>query len=284
MSDHNLTCRLDTSNLWKAQTIFLRYGNTVPAYAVNRTALFCIQAAQDATPVTSQSRIDMDMQIQMTPIVSFGSKGKTQMTNTVEKTRAMMIVVSRMHPNSKYSLQTGNRWPVPFPDVVGYTLAGAKIGPKAPTPLERMANQMNFWNYVEQVAERMVSARHSSVAFLKASWTAIIEQLLPNVPPKYRRGFGSVDRGTFSKTLLTSEVTPARTNQPIPICIVSNTIGVNGSTDALEDKYNEAAHRILGPLLKSAIDREYQSKMEYAAAQGWRDEAGTIIQCGWIVK
>ena len=129
--------------------------------------------------MVSQSTIDSDMQVTVTPIVSAGSKGQTNITSNVEKTRAMMIVVARMHPNSKYSMETGNRWPVAIPMSGLGVSRGSGFGPFMPSPLDRMAAKLNFWNFVEQVAERMVKARHSSTGFLKKSWIDLKVALLP---------------------------------------------------------------------------------------------------------
>lgn len=286
MSDHIVNCRLDTSNLWKAQTIFLRYGNTVPAYAVNRTALFCIRASQKDTPAVTPGRVNSDMNVSTSPMVTkrgtlSKAKGKQHSVITFQNrtpdeddvsvmNTAQRIVLARMHPTSRYSLETGNRWPVPMPDVG----RGRQRGTDA-IPL--------FWKYVADVAERMVKARRSSVSFLKASWTTIIYQLLPNVPAGYRGGFGGVDASQFSKDLLTGEVTPARPNQPQPFCTVSNTIGMKGVTPELAEKYNEAGHRILGPILQTAINREYDSKMAEAARRGWLDEQQRLAATGFNV-
>ncbi len=282
-----LTCRLDTSNLWKAQTIFLRYSNTVPAWSVNKTALFCIRAAQRDTPAVTPGRVNTDMNVSTSPMVTkkgLLSRDKSKQNSVVTfhnrlpdeddvsaMNTAQRIVLARMHPTSKYSLETGNRWPVPIPEF------------GKGTQEQRNDATALFWKYVADVATRMVKARRSSVAFLNASWTAIIYQLLPNVPPGYRGGFG-METNQFSKDLLTGEVTPARTNQPTPFCIVSNTIGMKGVTPELAEKYNNAGHRILGPILQMAINREYDGKMAEAARRGWLDEQGKLIQLGFKVN
>jgi hypothetical protein len=283
MSDHVLTCRLDTSNLWKAQTIFLRYSNTVPAFAVNRTALFCIRDAQKNTPAVSPGRVNSDLNVSTSPMVTkkgLLSRDKSKQNSVVTfqnrtpdeddvsaMNTAQRIVLARMHPTSKYSLETGNRWPVPMPDISS----------------GRRDKSSLFWAYVAEVAERMVKARRSSVSFLRASWTTIIYQLLPNVPTNYRGGFGGMESNSFSKDLLTGEVTPARTNQPMPVCIVSNTIGMKGVTPELAANYNEAGHRILGPILQASINKEYDSKMAEAARRGWLDEQQNLAATGFTV-
>jgi hypothetical protein len=153
----NLTARVDTTNLMRAQTILLRHSKRSPARCINSTAYFVIKDVVEADggfPVVSQSTIDSDMQVTVTPIVSAGSKGKNNITFDIERTQAEMIVVSRMSPNSKYSKETGNRWPVAKPSSGLGVSRGSLFGPFRPSPLDRMAAKINFWNYVKAVAER----------------------------------------------------------------------------------------------------------------------------------
>jgi len=276
----DLTARVDTSNLMRAQAILLRHSRRSPARCVNSTAYHVIKDVVDAGggfPVVSQSTIDTDMQVTVTPVVSAGSSGEVNIVGNVEKTRAMMIVVARMHPNSKYSLETGNRWPVPLPDSGLGVSRGASFGPFKPSPLDRMAARINFWNYVEQVAERMVKARHSSTGFLKKSWIDVRQALYPFTKSDSPFGGGIITQF--------ADIKPSKEGSAIAVCQVSNTLGVNyDTTQELADKYNLANHRIAEPRIQAAVNREFDAKMKIAAAKEWAADEPELRALGLLVK
>ena len=276
----NTTCRIDTTNLMAAQKILLRHSKRSPARCVNSTAYFVIKDVVEANggfPVVSQGTIDSDMQVTVTPIVSAGSNGQSNITGNVEKTRAMMIVVARMHPNSKYSMETGNRWPVAMPLTGLGVSRGGGMGPFVPSSLDRMAARLNFWNYVEQVAERMVKARHSSTGFLKKSWIDMKVALAPFA-------FGNEQSSSVATTDY-SEVKPAKEGYAMVTCIVSNTLGVGlKTTHELSEKYNEANHRIAEPRIQDAINREFDKKVKLASSKDWAKDEPELRALGLLVS
>ena len=280
MSGIQTTCAVDTSNLMRANTILVRHSKRSPARCINSTAYHVIKDVVEADggfPVVAQSTIDTEMQVTVTPIVSTGSKVDVNITGNVEKTAAMMIVVARMHPNSKYSLMTGNRWPVAMPQMQGVTLAGGKFGPRSPSPLERMANKINFWNYVEQVAERMVKARHSSTGFLKKSWIDLKVAILPFAKGENPFGGGMIARY--------ADVKPAQEGYALSVCTISNTLGVSyETTKELSEKYNEANHRVATPRIQAAINREFDKKVKLASQQEWAKDEPELRALGLLVQ
>jgi hypothetical protein len=275
-----VTCTVDTSNLMRANMLLMRHSRRSPARCINSTAYHVIKDVVDANggfPVVAQSTIDTDMHVTVTPVVSAGSRGEVNITGNVEKTRAMMIVVARMHPNSKYSMMTGNRWPLAFPDSQGITFVGGQIGPRSPSPLERMANKINFWNYVEQVAERMVKARHSSTGFLKKSWIDLKVVLLP-----FAMGRNAVNAAAVTDY---AQVEPAKEGYPLSVCTVSNTLGVGlKTTKELSEKYNEANHRIATPRIQAAINREFEKKVKLADSMEWAKDEPELRALGLMVQ
>jgi hypothetical protein len=234
--------------------------------------------ADGGFPVVSQSTIDSDMEVTVTPIISSGYKGQTNITGNVEKTAAMMIVVARMSPKSKYSMDTGNRWPV-AKLLSGFGVSrGSLFGPFQPSPLDRMAAKLNFWNYVRDIAERMVKARHSSTGFLKHSWIDLKLALLP-----FATGKGS----PFGSGMITNyaDVDAAKEGSALAVCRVSNTLGVGyNTTKELSEKYNQANHDIAEPRLRNAINREFESKMRLADSKEWAKDEPELRTLGLLVK
>ena len=275
-----LTCAIDASNLMRANTILLRHSRQSPARCINRTAYFVIKDVVETDggfPVVAQSTIDSDMQVTVTPIVSAGSKGKNNITEDVEKTRAMMIVIARMHPNSKYSLATGNRWPVAIPMSGLGVSRGAGIGPFQPSPLDRMAAKLNFWNYVKDVAARMVASRHSSTGFLKKSWIDLKVTILP-----FAKGENPFGGGMITQY---ADISPAKEGSTLAVCRVSNTLGVSYETTAeLSEKYNAANHRIATPRIQNAINREFDKKVKLADSKEWAKDEPELRALGLLVR
>jgi len=255
--------RLDTTNLNKALAVFRKFSRSAPSIMVNRTAMFVVIETQKNTPFVELGRISSDMQVSVVPVVPTRGvkKGTTQVVMNEKVTMAMKIVLARMHPNSKYSRMTGNRWPIAKPQIGG-TNAGARY--------------WSFWNFVEQAAERMVRARRSSTHFLKASWTPILMKLKTAVGSSVSMATLGINR----KVLMTGEVELAKSGTSQPVCKISNTLGMNGPNAILGEKYNAAAHRILEPIMQRAIDKEAVTKLQKAFSEGWIDQAHLIRQFG----
>ena len=255
-----LTFRVDTTNLMKAQKILMRHSNTAPARSINKTALFTIRKAQDLTWVVSQGTINTDLEVKVTPRLAIAGKrkGKPLKSGAVDIevpdwSVGMMIVMARMNPNSKYSLLTGNRWPVNRIRIRDFAKA---YGPENALRM--------FFDTIAPIAERMVRARHSSTGFLKHSWAAIIMKLLKVT----NDGKGAPDWGAHA-VLMSGDVEPAKPGYPMAVCVVSNTLGMKNDNVVLGEKYNKAAHDFLEPILQVAINQEFWGKLEYANKQEW---------------
>lgn len=282
----DLTCRLDLSNLNRVQTILARHSKRGPARCVNSTAYFVIKDVVEADggfPVVSQSTIDSDMNVVTSPgllksgqlsmakgrqneMIAFGNRTPDAEDVSTVNT-AMRIVLARMHPNSKFSIDTGNRWGIPAGSAPSFGRGSGRSGQDASTL---------FWAWVKQVAEKMIRARHSSTGFLKKSWIDLKVSILPF----------AMGRAVSSAPVLTdySEVKPAQEGGNLAVCTVSNTLGVGSrTTKELSEKYNQANHAIAGPRLQKAINREFESKMKIAAAKEWAATEPELRALGMIV-
>ena len=287
-----LTCSVDTTNLNKAQAILLRHSNNVPARSINKTALFVIRKAQELTPVVSQATIDSDMNVTTSPAVLKSgklSKDKSRQHEVVvfdnrtptpddvsAMNTAMRIVLARLHPTSRYSSETGNRWGSP-PGVIpnfGRGRSTHRTFGGSATDARTL-----FWAWVKQVAERMVKARHSSTGFLKHSWAAIIYKLIP-----FAGGGGLPDVGDRGEWMNFGEVKPAMEGYAIVYCRCDNTMGIGNQNDVMSEKYNKAAHEILEPVLQQAIDLEFKSKLAYANSKEWAKDEPSLAALGLLVK
>ena len=270
-----LTCRVDTTNLMRAQKILMRHSNTAPAHAINKTALYVIRKAQELTWAVSQNRINTDLEVKVTPRLAIAGKrkglplksGATDI-DVPDWSVAMMIVMARMNPKSKYSQKTGNRWPV----------TPIKIRDFAKAYGDENALRM-FFDAIAPIAERMVRSRHSSTGFLKHSWAAIITKLLKVTSD----GQGAPDVGPHS-VLLSGDVTPAKPGYPWTVCTVSNTLGMHNGNAVLGEKYNRAAHDLLEPILQTAVNQEFWSKLKYANKQEWARLEPELAALGVVVQ
>lgn len=252
-----------------AHEILHRYSKTMPSEALHKAVGFVIEDAKDHTPVTSQSRIDTELSVTTTPIVRTPGvkKGATNITIDDPKSKAMMIAISRMHRNSRYSQWTDNRWPVAKPNT-----HGARA----------------FLNYMEQVAERMIRGRHSSTGFFKISWNPLLAAIANFVPGRFKAHFLAVSGQKSGNKLAIppgmGTFTPAKPNSTYAICKIENNVGMDETYPTIAARRNEAAHRILGPVLQGAIDRNFDEQMELAAKRGLLDHAAALKALGVIVS
>lgn len=272
-------CTLDTANLNRGLAILQNgYTRRTPAEAVNSAAYVVAVFTLANMPAVAQSTIDTQLQVTTTPIVATSGvkKGSTNITGNVDRTRAMMIVVSRMHPNSAYSRETGNYWPVNRPDMTG-----------VPKGLRGIA----FWNYVEQVAERMVRARHSSTAFLKSCWIPAIRTLEPMLAPSlkarvaaYRSEIANARPGGSARTVPDAGwAKPARAGSTLAMAEIANAAGVGGRNAVLDEKHNEALWAVTPPILQRQIDNEARRVMELVSQQQLKLDSAKLAALGLYV-
>jgi hypothetical protein len=282
----NVTCQLDMRNLANAHKILMRHTSKSPGRCINSTAYHVIKDVVEyggGFPVVAQSTIDADMEVTVTPkLVTTGPRaGKPLKSGATDIevpdfSAAMLIVIARMNPLSKYSLSTGNRWPVPTPGGKG---AKAMIQGFAKAYGSQNAMAM-FFDAIRDTAERMVRARHSSTGFLKHSWTELKGLLAP-----YATGKAGIRASVTDADF--AEIGPAKEGN-LAVCTVSNTLGVNPGASRtakeLAEKYNAANHRIGVTRLRDAINREFESKMRLIEKKGLSEEMAALQACGMLVR
>ena len=131
----------------------------------------------------------------------------------------------------------------------------------------------------------MVSARHSSTHFLMQSWNPVIAALVPFVPSRFQAHFrnvaGKAAKRNISNMGGASMAGQGTTNATLTI---ENKMGMAGRNPTLDAKRNAAAHRILGPVLQSAIDRNFQTQMKIAAERGLLDLSPRLRQLGFMTR
>lgn len=220
------------------------------------------------------------MQVTSTPKVSTRGPRKGQPLKSgaadievPDMNMAMKIVIARMNPQSKYSLSTGNRWPVATPGGGGWhpMIRGFARAYGAENAFAMAVDA------IRPIAERMVKARHSSTGFLKKSWIDLKVSILPF----------ALGKSVSSASVLTdySEVEPAKEGYPLAVCRVSNTLGVGDkTTKELSEKYNKANHEIAEPRIREAINREFDKKMQLAAKQEWAKDEPELRTLGLLVS
>jgi len=278
-----LTATVDTSNLMRAQMILMRHSKRSPARCINSTAYHVIKDVVEADggfPVVSQATIDSDMEVTVTPILSTRgtSRGQPLKSGATEMeipdmSAAMAITIARMNPQSKYSLSTGNRWPVA-------TQGGWHTMIKG---FARAYGAQNAYamalDAIRPIAERMVRARHSSTGFLKKSWIDLKVALIPFAMGRNESPAAIVTGDWYN------EVDPAKEGNPLAVCRVSNTLGTGyRTTKELSEKYNRANHDISEPRIRNAINREFDSKMALAAKAEWAKDEPELRVLGLLVN
>ena len=281
MAGIQTTCVVDTSNLMAAQKILMRHSSRSPARCLNSTAYHVIKDVVEANggfPVVSQGKIDSDMQVTSTPILSTRGKhlplkdGSSEV-DVPDMSVAMLITIARMNPMSKYSLSTGNRWPVATQGGWHAMISGFA---KAYGAKNAMAMAMDA---IRPIAERMVKSRYSATGFIKKSWIDLKAALAP-----FAMGQSNPFGGSGAITNY-SDVSPAKEGSALAVCQVSNTLGCGyQTTRELSEKYNQANHEIAEPRLQAAIGREFDKKMALAAQSEWEKDEPELRVLGVLVK
>jgi hypothetical protein len=175
----------------------------------------------------------------------------------------MRIIIARMWPGSKTNRLEDNR----------FAINRLKFSPGL--------GKTGFFQRVAEFATKEVKWRHKSIAFLKHSWTALIQKLLPLNPPRYRRGYQPPsDKAAITPDL--GSVALSRSNV-LTVLTIENLVGNNAKFPNISARHNKWAMLKLPEQLQSAIDREFDSKMKLADAEGWRDLAPEIAQYGVTV-
>jgi hypothetical protein len=251
-----MTCELDSADLRLLQTeIFpqlLAAGRRTIEEQCVTSATFIAARAQQGMTFVAVGTIDRELEVEMIPRI--GVRGKplknkrdVAVQSGVRVPLGVLIVMARGNPFSKYSQETGDRWPLTLPS-------------GGPGYKERLAE------FVQASLQRMVMARHSSTHFLLTGWTPAIRDGLASDKYRYNASFGSRkdasavgNAGTdgFKKVGSVRGLGKMTIELSGDDCVVtaSNDVGGAGN-DVLAKKYREALiEHGMGPL-EDAIARE----------------------------
>ena len=208
MSDMMITMQVDASALANAIPRITAFGRRTIQEQCVTSVTFIALRAQKLTPAASVGRIDSDLEVEVSPVLS--TRGKRLPLKSGKKTVAtkpgvrvpvgVLIVMARMDPNSRYSRLTGNRWP----------LRGLPTGPG--TALARA-------QFIAGALSRMTMGRHSSTHFLQTGWTPAIRAGLASEFFRYNPAFG---------TRKAARAVPNSSNQLSPEAMGTLVIVLNG--------------------------------------------------------
>lgn len=261
--------KVDVSNLHRGLELLERlHTRRTPAVAANSAAYMVWNFTYSKMPAVAQTRIDTELQVQTVPIMKVATRGprKGMRIGTGEnaivhqqiRTRAMMIVLARMHPGSDFNQLTGGYWALKPPNL---NSGARRLGAGT-------SNRAEFWAWVEEVADRMVKARHSSTEFLKSAFKPGFNEMEPfvshsilarRIAKGYQRGSGAaVPEGIgWAK--------PAQPGTTLAIAEMANAVGCAGRNQVLNEKHNEALWRIMLPLLQRSVNEEAANTMAFVA-------------------
>lgn len=269
-----ITMTVDISNLAAAIPRILAFGRRTMQDQCVTSVTFIALRAQKLTPAATVGRIDSDLEVDVSPVLSTRGKRKGLPLKSGKKTVAVkagvrvpigvLIVMARTNPNSKYSRLTGNRWPI----------LGMPSGPgSGPARGQFIAAQL----------QRMTMARHSSTNFLQTGWTPAIRAGLASEFYRYNSAFGSRRDARLTPNSM-NKIAPdqlgtlivAMTGDSV-VVTATNDVGepVGKSNATLAEKHRKALIEYGGPALQQAVDEE---------AGGIAAEVDRRLEEGWAIK
>jgi len=251
-----------------AVKILQKFSRQEPSESLHRAVAFVVKDAKDHTPFTEISRIDTELSVQTTPILSTRGKRKglplksgRSNVSVVDGGLATRVVLARLHRYSYYNLLTDQK----------YALDRASFSPGG--------GQAGFWEKVEEVAQRMAKSRHSSTHFFQVSWNAVLRALAPYVPSTYRGAVISWAGGRSVDPAI-GAVTPAVANSPRAVCVIENRLGMDMTHPTISTLRNYAAHRVLDPVLQQSVNRQFGKAMEQIATRRLLDRRPELAVYG----
>jgi hypothetical protein len=280
-----VSCKIETANLMAAVELGRAYSKRTPAIAVNTAAYMVARKTFHNMPMATVTRIDTQMQVQTVPVMKIASRGRNK--GSLVKSRevaivherpisaAMRIVLARMNPMSNFSVLTGNYWALRAPS---FSSGAKRIG-------QGVSAKAQFWDWVEETADRMVKARHSSIAFFKSGWVPAIRALYPHASRSVG-GLGGIQNpdAHYNYVPTSGWAIPAPKNAVVATAEIANAIGTAGKNSVLYTKHNESLHAIAPPVLQAAINSEFESTMRYVAEQQWKMDKARYEALGFILN
>jgi hypothetical protein len=289
----NVTCRIDTTNWMAAHQVLHRYAIN-PSESLHKAVAFVLKDAKENTPVVDPATIVSELGVLVTPRLGKrgqplsiksaknqiydaipGGSGKRAPSkfNDVDKfpdvPLSWLIVMARANPDSGYNQRNSGRYMIP----------GGSIFKGQP--------RSSFAAIMQGYVSRMTKQRRSSTGFFKISWNALLKAIAAYVPSNYKATVLKWAGGNGGKQFVRDELgtfTPARQNTPYTTCMIENNLGMEGVYPELDKQRNEAAHRILEPVLQAAIDRNFHKQVEIAAQRGLLDKSPELRLLGFNVS
>ena len=257
MSYVAMTCELDTASLRQLTgEIFpqlLAAGRRTMEEQCVTSATFIAARAQKDMAFVLIGNIDRELEVEVIPRI--GKRGKplknkkdVAVQSGVRVPLGVLIVMARGNPFSKYSQETGDRWPLTLPS-------------GGPGYKERLAA------FVQASLQRMVMARHSSTHFLLTGWTPAIRDGLASPLYRYNASFGSRRDASAVGNAGAAGVKKSGDVRALGMmtidlggdsCAVTteNDVGGEGTNDVLLKKYREALIEHGTAPLEAAIAQE----------------------------
>lgn len=251
-----------------AHQLLRQYSKSNPSESLAKAVAFVIKDAKDNTPFVTLERIDTELSVVSSPAVLKSgklSRDKTRQREEVDldsQSVAARIVLSRLHPDSNYNRLTDMKYAI---DRMSFS-PGLGIS--------------GFWSRVIATATRMVKSRHSSTHFFKVSWNAVLCKMIGLVPQNYRGAVTMWAGGGRPVIAELGNATMTGVGSPQVFLRIDNNMGTDEEYPTIAARRNEAAHRILGPVLQRAIDRNYEKQMQIAAERGLLDRAPQLKALG----
>jgi len=249
---------IDASSLNQAIAMALDVSTQEPRNLVINTGRGIALGAKTLTPYVEQETIDTELGVISTPVLASRGprkglplKSGKKNIEVPEQSLAIKIVLARLHPGSNYNQLTRQRW----------ALDRATFSPG-------MGNA-GFWAKVQLVAQRMVSARHSSTHFLQAGWKGVYRRLTEF---RYVRGLveeNFIDVDVTASTVFDDMGSATLTGNGASVSLeIANRIGMKGVN---AETYNEALHQYGGPALQQAVN-DRASEMQARYLPRWEAE------------
>ena len=268
-----MTAAVDVSALVRATPRIVAFGRRTMQEQCVTSITFIVLRAQKLTPAADIGRIDAELDVEVSPVLSTRGKRKGLPLKSGKKSvapragvrvpMAVLITMARFNPTSDYNKLTGGRWALP--------MAMLPSGPGSARDRQMV---------IGQLIQRMTMAKHSSTHYLQTGWTPSIRKGLASPLFRYNPAFGS---------RRDARAVPNQSNQLSIDDFGDLTIDLRGddcvvtATNDVGDKSNAvlgAKHR--AALIDFGLEPLNQSVAEEAA--GIDQEVDRRLALGWKVK
>jgi hypothetical protein len=249
----NVSMSVDSSTIQTAVGLALKSTSRKMELLLADTAFYTAVYAAAYTPYTELSTIDEEMEVTATSIISQGYKGQTNITSNKKTpftlTVAQKIVLARMNPNSAYNIQTSGRWRIPYQNLRG--IGGFRI--------------------LEEMAERMIRARHSSTHFLQSGWKGVFKKIkalglrasVAQGLPEGSQIENPLNTMSDSKVEALGDVQRGGVGTPQQWIRIENLIGMESKYPMLAQEHNEALLTYGTPALQRGMDEQAQDMRDH---------------------